>query len=82
MVVEIVGTGFIGSTNDTDDRIIWVEAASVEEVERAIEGVPVVQVRKIYEPRGCDPVPDDIDYRLPEGAEELRRRLQTYNEES
>jgi hypothetical protein len=73
---EILGYGFDGGTDETDDRVIWV-SGSIEDVRAVIEGTKA---------RKAETLPDNyshaIDYRLPEDAEELKARLLSYEDSS
>lgn len=69
---EIAGVGFCGSSDETDNRIVWVSAQSREQVERAIDGTGATL---------CGELPKDIgsiDYELPRDHEKLQARLEEF----
>lgn len=39
-IIEVIGTGFDGSTDDTDDRVLWVEAPSLDYVKNMLLSTP------------------------------------------
>lgn len=68
---EITGAGFHSSTDATDDRVFWVNAASREEVDRAIEGFG----GSFHGEVGVEPGAADIDFVLPQGLDDFRVQL-------
>ena len=65
---EIVGAGYDGGTDATDDRVIWVQAESVDLIHQAIEGTGA---------QLSDTIAGnvDVDFRIPADMERLRERL-------
>ncbi len=46
---EIIAVGFDGSTSDTDDRVIWVSAPSLERLMELMRDVPHSEINPIDE---------------------------------
>lgn len=77
---EVLAAGFDGATSDTDDRVLWIAAASMDDVRAALDGVPHVAVSEMTaaEVGGLDA----IDYFLvdPQQADDLRARLVAFGQ--
>ncbi len=69
-VFEVVLPGFDGSTDKTDDRILWVEAADMDTVTAITDRLPCTLI-------GRDMASGATDYSLPRDAEILRERIST-----
>lgn len=70
---EVTAAGFDGSTDETDDRVLWVSAANLLDVERLVVGLDANVV----------PLPDyfsgeDLDFELPRQNAEFVSRCQTF----
>jgi len=71
---EITGYGFDGTTDKTDDRVIWVAALGEDVVTDCL-----VNTKATYFGEIAPPVTDEaIDYYLPIHKEELKQRLLSY----
>lgn len=73
MQFEITAPGFYGGTDETNDRVIWVEAPSKEAVQSAIDGLGCT----LWGGLDCLGLSkgNGIDYVLPDDLTELRARL-------
>lgn len=67
---EVTASGFKGASDATDDRVLWVNAPSEEDVLAAIEELDAGFHGQIMEPGE-----GDIDYTLPRDLEALQARL-------
>ena len=72
-VYEVVAAGFDGGTDETDDRVLWVEV-------QAGAGEALEQLVKAHGATSCkdlehDTVPDAVDYRFPLDLVPLLARL-------
>lgn len=69
LAFELTLAGFIGSSDATDDHVLWVTAPSAEDVASAIEGLDCA----------CTPMDfvseQDIDFVLPDQRDALRQRI-------
>lgn len=82
VIVEVLGIGFDGTTDETDDRVIWVETDSLESVETLLDGVPHSRISEIFgedEVNLVNPLAA-VDYFLPEDADALKERLKRYEQ--
>lgn len=70
---EVTAAGFDGSTDATDDRVIWVKATDADAVARAVEGTGAGFHRIINGDT-------DIDYVLPQDELSLRAELIRFQE--
>lgn len=70
---EVTAAGFDAATDETDGRVLWVQAVSPQAVESAIEGTGAVF-------HGQVDVSEDIDYLLPEGSDALRACLVNFRD--
>lgn len=68
---EIIGFGFDGSSDETDDRVLWVRAKTHAVVRQAIAGTSAT-----FEV--IDDSPSDIDFVLPDQLELLKLKLQSF----
>lgn len=74
-VFEVIAHGFDGSTDETDDRVIWVLADDLKIVESAIYGTGAKCSCQIE----MSPGDAGIDYWLPRDFLEMRARLAQYS---
>lgn len=72
---EIVGVGFDGGSDKTDDRVIHVRSTQ-RDLDEALAGIPIKSLCRV---QIADP---PIDYFLPYGAVEMRERLKAYATET
>jgi hypothetical protein len=78
MNFEIAAAGYDGSTDATDDRVIWVSAPTRLHLDSVLEGVKTQSVSDL--PREVDP--QDLDYLLPEQDQQLREQLKLWEAKS
>ena len=66
---EVIMAGFDGSSDDTDDLVLWVEGTR-EDLDRIVvgSGAALGEIVK-------DADPSDVDYLLPKDADKLTERV-------
>ena len=69
---EITAAGFNGGTDATDDRVLWVEADSLEQIEQAVAGLGA----QVHGDPACEA--GEIEFHLPTDHEALRAKLQHF----
>lgn len=69
-VFEVTAAGFDGSTDDTDDRVFWINAPNGIEVLRAISNTGAKLCAEIEGGHR-----ENVDFTLPEDTEKLRATL-------
>ncbi len=69
---EVTAFGFDGATDETDDRVLWVTAPSIEEVQAAIEGLGAKVIHLGYDPDQDEM--DEVDFSLPEDTAALQEK--------
>ena len=72
LAFEVTLAGFIGSTDATDDRVLWVTAPSADELAAATEGLDCTVVPLDFAPQS------DIDFELPRDRAALRTRIRQF----
>lgn len=70
---EVIGPGFKAATDATDDRIIWVNARSLDDVKAACIGLPVAGVLDLN-----NLMLHDIDFTLPADVHKFRQKIQSF----
>lgn len=70
---EVIGPGFDASTDETDDRILWVRASSIGQITEYLAdyGVKIQELEITVHP-------EDIDFELPQEVYELRGLLDRF----
>lgn len=71
-VYEVTAAGFNGGTDATDDRVLWVEADSLEQIEQAVAGLGA----QVHGDPACEA--GEIEFHLPTDHEALRAKLQHF----
>jgi hypothetical protein len=77
---EVLAAGFDGATSDTDGRVLWIAAASMDDVRAALDGVPHAGLSEMTAAEvgglAC------VDYFLvdPKQADDLRARLVEFSQ--
>ena len=76
LLFEVIGFGFDGGTDETDDRVLWVTAPSIEVVETAVAGfgARVSHLGHVPDEVGMD----EVDFRLPKDTAELQAKCQHF----
>lgn len=73
---EVTCFGFDGGSDETDDRVLWVTAPSIEVVQAAVEGLGASVLHL-----GVDPDPDEVDqvdFSLPKDTVALQEKCQHF----
>jgi thymidine phosphorylase len=78
-IYEITAAGFDGSTDETDDHVIWVSADSEQQVRAAIQDTGAKLAKEIeawvYRRESLEDLSDCIDFTLPEQTMNLTEAL-------
>ena len=75
---EVTAFGFDGGTDETDDRVLWVSAPSIEVVQAAVEGLGAQVSQLGYAPDPHQEEMDEVDFCLPESTEALKAKCQHF----
>lgn len=71
-VFEVTAFGFDGATDETDDRVLWVSAPSIEVVQAVVAGMGTKVCELLSKPTLDDMV--DVDFHLPQDTVALQEK--------
>lgn len=70
VIIEVLGAGYDGSDDKTDDRVLWIAAETQSDVFEAIEGFGTQLVSEV-----TNAAHSDVDFTLPADLQALREKL-------
>jgi hypothetical protein len=73
-VFEVVLPGFDGSTDETDDKVLWIAAKTLEEVQRLVDPLRAEALDGLIDQEVAE-LSRNLDYTLPADADALLERV-------
>jgi hypothetical protein len=75
---DVTAIGFDGDTDETDDRVLWVRARSLEHLQQALEGVPYQSITDLPDDLKVNESDIDFDLRVPDDGAKLAETLRNF----